>query len=201
MGNQVTQKMEGKDFITCGIFSLLGMVGMIVSAVMNVSGYTAAFYPAVASFFIGLLFAVVAVKVPKRGALIVFSIVPCAYFFASGFIEGIVGSLGILLCAVIGEAILAKDRTSMKRITLAGLAYTLYMSVVGMAENFIATDHYCDAALAHGINPAVVEGMRQMYAIKPLWVIVVIATAALTLLGVQLGKMIMAKHLKKAGIV
>lgn len=193
--------MEGKDFITCGIFSLLDMVGMVLAAVMNVSGYTVAFYPAVAAFFIGLLFVIVTAKVPKRGAIIVFSIVPCAYFFASGLLEGIIGSLGILLCALLAESILAKDRTSMKRITVAGVVYTLYMSVVGEAESFIATDYYCDAALAHGINPAVVEGMRHMFGFKPLWAIVIVATAALTLLGIQLGKRIMAKHLKKAGII
>lgn len=89
--NQNGEKMQGKDYIACGILSLMSMAGMVIAAVMNVSGYTAAFYSAAASFFIGLLYVIVTCKVPKKGAVLVFSIVPCVYFFASGLLEGIVG--------------------------------------------------------------------------------------------------------------
>ena len=33
------EKMKGKDYIACGILSLMNMVGMLVAAVMNISGY------------------------------------------------------------------------------------------------------------------------------------------------------------------
>lgn len=46
--------MKGKDYIACGILSLMNMVGMLVAAVMNISGYTALLYGAVAAFFIGM---------------------------------------------------------------------------------------------------------------------------------------------------
>ena len=75
------------------------------------------------------------------------------------------------------------------------------MSTLGSAENFIFTDRYCDAALEHGINETVVEQMRKMYYIKPLWLAVIVVTALTTFLGICLGKTIMKKHLKKAGIV
>ena len=196
-----TVKMKAKDYITCGILSLMNMVGMLVSAVMNVSGYTALFYGAVAAFFIGILYVIVTCKVPKFGALLIFTIVPCIYFFASGVIEGLIGAVGALTFAFLAELILKKNRLNMKRITVSGIVYTLYMSVVGMAENFILTDRYCDAALEHGINENVVEQMRKMYYIKPLWAVVIIATAFTTFLGICLGRTIMKKHLKKAGIV
>lgn len=199
MDNQ--NKMKAKDYITCGILSLMNMVGMLVSSVMNVSGYTALFYGAVAAFFIGILFVIVTCKVPKFGAIMIFTIVPCIYFFASGVIEGIIGAAGALTFALLAELILKKNRTNIKLITVSGIVYTLYMSVIGMAENFIFTDHYCDAALEHGINETVVEQMRNMYYIKPLWIAVILATALTTLLGILLGKVIMKKHLKKAGIV
>lgn len=201
MSADAKQKMVGKDFIACGILSLLGMVGMLVAAVMNVSGYSAAFYPAAAAFFVSLVYVVVVCKVPKPGAILIYSVVPCVYFFTSGVIEGIIGSAGIAVFALAAEAIIAKDRTSGRRITLSGMVYTLYMSVVGMAENFLATDHYCDAAAGHGINLTVVEQMRAMYNFKPLWLVVIAATALLTLAGIQLGRRIMDKHLRKAGIV
>ncbi|MCR5328244.1 MAG: MptD family putative ECF transporter S component [Saccharofermentans sp.] len=195
------QKMKAKDYITCGILSLMNMVGMLLSSVMNISGYTALFYGAVASFFVGILFVIVTCKVPKFGAILIFTIVPCIYFFASGVVEGIIGAVGALTFALLAELILKKNRTNMKLITISGIVYTLYMSVIGMAENFIFTDHYCDAALEHGINETVVEQMRNMYYIKPLWIAVIIATALMTFIGILLGKIIMKKHLMKAGIV
>ena len=195
------QKMKAKDYITCGILSLMNMVGMLLSSVMNISGYTALFYGAVAAFFIGILYVIVTCKVPKFGAILIFTIVPCIYFFASGVVEGIIGAVGALTFALLAELILKKNRTNIKLITISGIVYTLYMSVIGMAENFIFTDHYCDAALEHGINETVVEQMRNMYYIKPLWIAVIIATALMTFIGILLGKTIMKKHLIKAGIV
>lgn len=194
-------KMKAKDYITCGIMSLMNMIAMLISSIMNISGYTALFYGAVAAFFIGILYVIVTCKVPKFGAIMIFTIVPCIYFFASGVIEGIIGAVGALTFALLSELIIKKNRTDKKLITVSGIVYTLYMSIIGMAENFIFTDHYCDAALEHGINETVVEQMRSMYYIKPLWIVVILATAITTLLGILLGKVIMKKHLKKAGIV
>lgn len=201
MNQYNNQKMQGKDYITCGIFSLLCMVAMVLAAIMNLSGYTAIFYPAVAAFFIGILYVIVTCKVQKSGTVLIFSIVPCLYFFASGLLEGIIGAAGALLFAGLAEIILRKDRSSMKYVAVSGVVYTLYMSTLGMAENFIATDTYCDSALAHGINAAVVEQMRGMYRIKPLWLAVIAATAILTFAGIQAGRKLMKKHLKKAGIL
>lgn len=195
------EKMKAKDYIICGVFSLMNMMGLLISSVMNVSGYTALFYSAVAAFFTGIIYVIVTCKVPKFGAILVFTIVPCIYFFASGVVEGLIGATGALVFALVTELILKKDPFSMKRITVSGIVYTLYMSIIGMAENFIFTDHYCDAALEHGINEKVVEQMREMYYIKPLWLAVIAATMLTTFLGIALGKAIMKKHLKKAGIV
>lgn len=201
MNANKTDKLQGKDYITCGIFSLMNMVAMLIAAVMNISGYTAIFYPAVAAFFIGIIYVIICCKVPKFGAILIFSIVPCIYFFASGLIEGVIGSVGALLFAFIAELIMKKHRNSMKHITISGVVYTLYMSVIGVAENFLMPDKYCDDALAHGINEKVVEQMRSMYHIKPLWLVVIAATAILTFAGISIGKVIMKKHLKKAGIL
>lgn len=201
MSSSKDNKLQGKDFIACGIFSLMNMVAMLISSVMNISGYTAIFYPAVAAFFIAVIYVIVCCKVPKFGAILIFSIVPCIYFFTSGVIEGIIGCVGVMVFALIAEFILKKNRSEMKRITVSGLVYTLYMSVIGMAENFILTDTYCDNALAHGINAKIVEQMRSMYYIKPLWIVVIFATAVATFAGIALGKLIMRKHLKKAGIL
>ncbi len=195
------QKMEGRDFIACGIFSLLCMLAMVLAAVTNMSGYTAAFYPAAASFFIGILYVIMINKVKKRGAVLVFSIVPCLYFFTSGLIEGMIGAAGVLIFALLAELVLKMDRNSRKNVTVSGIIYTLYMSTIGLAENFIATDTYCDNALAHGINATVVEQMRGMYRMKPLWLVVIGVTALLTFAGIQTGKGLINKHLKKAGML
>jgi len=195
------KKMKAKDYIACGILSLMNMVGMLAAAVMNISGYTTLLYGAVAAFFVGILYVIVSFKVPKPGAIIVFTIVPCLYFFVSGVIEGIIGAAGALIYALLAELVRKKDYLSMKMITISGIVYTLYMSTIGSAENFLFTDRYCDSALEHGINETVVEQMRQIYYIKPLWIAVIVGTAITTYLGILLGMTIMKKHLKKVGIV
>ncbi len=193
--------MKAKDFITCAIFSVLSMVGMLLAAITNMSGYTALLYPVVASFFIGILFVVLINKVSKKGAVLVFGIVPALYFLTTGLIEGLIGIVSLLVFSVFSELILWNNHESMKRIVSACCVYTLYYSTAGMAEGFLFTDSYCDNALKHGINAKVVEDMRSMYYIKPLWVAVILLTLLLTFVGAMWGRKMISKHLKKVGLV
>lgn len=194
-------RLEAKEYITCGVFSALCIVAMLLAAVMNMSGYTTAFYPALASLFIGILYAVLCVKVPKRGAVLAFGIVPCLYYFLSGVTEGLIGTVCVIVFSLFAEAILANHRKSMGRIAVSGVVYTLYLSLAGSAEPFLFTDLYCDNALSHGINKTVVAQMRGMFSIKWMWPLVILVTALFTLAGIMIGKKIMKKHLKKAGIL
>lgn len=105
-----------------------------------------------------------------------------------------------MLFGLIAEWMMSRRHDNLNQISVAAVVYTLYMSTLGMAENFVFTDTYCDNALAHGINETIVEQMRSFYHIKPLWAAVIVSTAITTWLGTLLGKKIMSKHLKKAGI-
>ena len=172
------KRLAGKDYITCGIFSALYFVALLISSIMNMTGYTALFYPAVASFFIGILFVVLNVKIQKRGAVAIFSIIPCLYFFTSGVIEGLIGAVGVFVFAGIAEAILWNHHDNVKRIMAAGVVYTMDLS-----------------------NEMVVDQMRYLYGMKPLWLVTIAVTALLTFCGILIGKRIMKKHLKKAGIL
>ena len=133
------------------------MVAMLLSAVMNISGYTAIFYPTLVGIFVGILFVILEVKVPKKGAVVIFSIIPALYFFASGLLEGFIGFAGVMLFALITEWMMSRRHDNLNQISVAAVVYTLYMSTLGMAENFVFTDTYCDNALAHGINETIVE--------------------------------------------
>lgn len=195
------QKLQGKDYITGGIFSLLCMVAMLIAAIMNMSGYTAPFYPVIAAFLIGILYVIVVCKVSKPGIIFVFSVIPCIYFFTSGLLEGIIGAIGTLIYAMLAELIIHKEFQNKKKIILSGIIYTMYTSTIGIAESFIATDTYCDNALEHGINAMIVEQMRTFYHVKPLWLIIIVTTALTTFLGILIGIRIMNKHLKKAGMM
>lgn len=197
----LSAKMQAKDYITCGIFSAICIIAMLLAAVMNLSGYTTMFYPALASFFIGILYVVLCVKVPKRGAVLVFGIVPCLYFFLSGVVEGLIGSVCVIVFSLISEGILWNRHNSIKSITVSGVVYTLYLSLAGSAEQFLFTEVYCDNALAHNINETLVAQMRAMYGVKWLWALVIFGTALLTLAGIMVGRRMMKKHLKKAGVL
>lgn len=199
--NKKIKKLQAKDYITCGIFSAICIVAMLIAAVMNMSGYTTAFYPALASLFIGILYVVLLAKVPKRGAVLVFGVVPCMYFFLSGVTEGLIGAACLLAFSLIAEAILWNRHDSVKRITVSGIIYTFYLSLAGSAEHFLFTDTYCSNALAAGINEKLVEQMRMMFDKKWLWAVVILCTALLTFFGIMIGRRIMSRHLRKAGIL
>ena len=201
MKQSQNQKLAGKDFITCGIFSVLFFVAMFLSAFMNMFGYTAAFYSSVVGFFIGILLVILNAKVQKTGAVFIFSIVPVLYFFASGLIEGFIGAVALMIAAALAEFIIRNNQKSFNKMAISSILYSVVYTLVSTGGNFINTDQYCDNALAHGINELVVEQMRSIYSIKPLLLVVVILTVILTSLGTLVGKRIMKKHLKKAGIL
>ena len=75
--------MKTKDIITSAVFSVLSMAGMLAAAVTNVSEHTAILYPPAAAFFMGLLLYILLTKVPKKGTIMIFCIVPALYFLTT----------------------------------------------------------------------------------------------------------------------
>lgn len=192
-------KMEGKDYITCGIFSAISLVVLMVAAVANITPYTALLYTSVYALLNGVVFLLLNAKVPKRGMIVLFSIVPILFFMVRGW-ENMLVALSMLVFALLAELIIGKDRLNMKRITIAYVVYTAFLSIGGSAGMFLNTDVYCDNALSRGVSPDMVEALRGLLNYGT-WAIMIAATAVASVLGIYLGRSLLKKHLKKAGLV
>jgi len=193
-----TQKMQSKDFITCGIFSALSLVALMIATVANITPYTSLLYTSLYALLNGTIFLLVCIKVPKSGAILVFSVVPFAFMASRGW-ENMILAGSIAICALLSELILKKNRNNSTRIAVAYMVYTTYISISGSFGMFVFPDVYCNNAIERGINPTIVEGIRGLLNYGT-WAGMIALTALASVGGIALGRSLMKKHLHKAGV-
>lgn len=192
-------KLKAKDFITLGIYNVIFVVIMLAAGITNLTPYTYLFYPFTGALLGSFIFLLAVIKVPKRGSVLLMSLVMIIYLFATG-VQGMISAVSILVFAVIAEIILGNERKSSKRITAAYIVYTCWMSVGGEFRMFVFPDSYFSEALQSGLDASYVEILRGM-ATWGWWAVSIAAGLAGAFLGMLLAKALMKKHLKRAGIV
>ena len=69
------QQIAGKDLITIGIYTALYIVAIFVASVANVTPLTFMFYPAISSLLGAVFFIMLATKVQKFGAVIIWGVI------------------------------------------------------------------------------------------------------------------------------
>ena len=71
----MNNKLQGKDLITIGIYTALYIVAIFVASVANVTPLTFMFYPAISSLLGAVFFVMLATKVQKFGAVIIWGVI------------------------------------------------------------------------------------------------------------------------------
>ena len=71
----MNNKLHGKDLITIGIYTALYIVAIFVASVANVTPLTFMFYPAISSLLGAVFFIMLATKVQKFGAVIIWGVI------------------------------------------------------------------------------------------------------------------------------
>ena len=71
----MNNKLQGKDLITIGIYTALYIVAIFVASVANVTPLTFMFYPAISSLMGAVFFIMLATKVQKFGAVIIWGVI------------------------------------------------------------------------------------------------------------------------------
>ena len=71
----MNNKLQGKDLITIGIYTALYIVAIFVASVANVTPLTFMFYPAISSLLGAVFFIMLATKVQKFGAVIIWGVI------------------------------------------------------------------------------------------------------------------------------
>jgi conserved hypothetical integral membrane protein TIGR02185 len=192
-------KLKAKDFITLGIYNVLFVIVMLIAGITNLTPYTYLFYPFTGALFSGFIFLLAVAKVPKKGCIVLMSLVMIIYLAATG-VQGMISAASILIFAIIAEIILGSDRKNSKRIMIAYVVFTCWMSVGGEFRMFVFPDSYFAEALQSGLDPSYVEILRGMSS-WGWWLISIAAGLVGAFLGILLAKALMKKHLQRAGIV
>lgn len=186
------QKMETKDLITVAIFTLLFTVCMFVFAgVMGMLPSIMLYFAALASIPCGLIYMYLRIKVPKKGAILIQSIVMALIYFSMGMMW--TGSVGIVIGGLVAEKVAGKSQYQSLKGQSLGYVLFIFCFWVGMIiPIYAAKDYYIQATLKSGMDQNYIDTMLQSIAGVKL-----VLAAALTFLGASLGALLGRKALKK----
>ena len=198
MMNQ-NRKLTGKDVIAIGIYSAIYFV-------MNFAAMMTGFIPLLwillagtAAILTGIPFLLMAVKVPKPGAVLIMGFITAFLYFATGQFTVLI-LITMLLACVLSEGYRYITKYVLK---FRNLAVTFILFSYGMVGSPLALFVYRERFLAQ-----ISETMSRKYVAAissyittPMLILLLISPIAGGFLGVLIAKGIFKKHFKKAGIV
>lgn len=83
--NKKSQKLQTRDFISVGIFSLIyAAVAFIIGGIAQMTPITFPFMPMIVALFTGTVFMLYIAKIPKRGAITILGIISGILLFITG---------------------------------------------------------------------------------------------------------------------
>ena len=114
-----SKKLETRDFISVGIFSLIyAVVAFVIGGVAQMTPVTFPFMPMIVALFTGTVFMLYVAKIPKKGALSILGVIAAILLFITGMFWMM--SVFFLVFGLIADFICASaDFRSFKRNLLA----------------------------------------------------------------------------------
>ena len=138
-----SKKLETRDFISVGIFSLIyAVVAFVIGGVAQMTPVTFPFMPMIVALFTGTVFMLYVAKIPKKGALSILGVIAAILLFITGMFWMM--SVFFLVFGVIADFICASaDFRSFKKNLLAYCVMALapmgaYIPMVVMPAQFDA---------------------------------------------------------------
>lgn len=193
-------KLVAKDFINIGIFSAICLVLYLIAALTNMMPASYLFYSPATAFVGAIPFMIVTAKVPKKGAVILFAVVPFLYFLLLAGFEGMIVAAFMAVLAVISDLVLGNDRTNFKKLLISYMIFSCWNAIGGQFRLFVFTDTYLEFAESLGLAAPYIEYLRS-HATPMTWVLIIVGSLAAAAIGVFVSRAIFKKHLQKAGIV
>ena len=190
-------KLKGKDLISIGIYTALYIVALLVGSVATVLPVTFLFYPAVCALLGATFFVMLAAKVQKPGAVVIWGVIVGLVFFAFGMPPAlpfmVVGSIAAqIVISLSGYKKFAANMT--------GFVIVSVCSIGGYFQLFAYTNDYLAVAETRGLSQEYIDTLAG-YANIGFLLVMIVATAATAVLGCLFARKIMKKHLAKAGIL
>jgi energy-coupling factor transport system substrate-specific component len=191
------KKLGGKDLITIGIYTALYIVAMLVACVMMVTPITYMFYPAGCALLGAVFVIMLSIKVKKFGAIIIFGVIVGLLLLATGMPTALPC---IIVTAIIGQFIVSAGKY--ESFWADTFAYVLISigAIGGYMQLFAAKSKYLEGAKARGLSDSFIDGLDR-FATPGFLVVMILAVAVAAILGCAFSKVILKKHLIKAGVV
>ncbi|MBS4534960.1 MptD family putative ECF transporter S component [Clostridium sp. D2Q-14] len=192
--------LSSKDLINISIFTLLFAICMFLVA--GIAGMIPAgfvFHGAIAAIPCGIIYMYIRAKTPKKGSIIVQSILFAIIYFVMG--NPISIPISILLGGVLAEIISSTGKyISFWRNTI-GFALVTVITWLGFMFNMMfQKQYYMEYATGRGSSAAYVEKLLNL-ANGPMFYAAIVVTVICAFLGAILGRKLLKKHFMKAGMV
>ena len=194
------KKLQTKDFISIGIFSLIySVVAFVVGGIAQMTPLTFPLMPACIALFTGTVFMLYVAKIPKRGALTCLGVIGGILLFITGMFWMM--SLFFVLFGIAADCICASGhfQSFKKNLTayciMALAPFGAYVPMALLPAQF-------DAFMKKKGNTAAFEQIIHTIGTS-VWVLPAMTAITLlcAILGGLIGKRILRKHFEKAGIV
>lgn len=193
-------RLQTKDFISVGIFSLIyAAVAFVVGALMQMTPFTFPFMPPVVAIFTGTVFMLYVAKTPKRWALTIMGAIGAILLFVTGMFWMM--SVFFLVFGFIADLICASGKFRSFRRNMIGYC-VMALAPMGAYVPMALMPAQFDAFMkTKGNAESFAEVIRMIggnWWPVPLMALVTIICA---LIGGFIGKLLLKKHFEKAGIV
>ena len=185
-----TEKLKTKDITTIVLMSLLNILVFGIGTVLYLTPITIVATPVVYALLQGIVFFMLAVKVPKKGAILLYCIIQGVVAFNIPYI------LCYVLAGVVAEAILAKTGYgNLKGLTIchiviqliAAVGSTIYPYAIILNSTLNGIQDGGDLA----VNIAAAGHMIQSWGL----LVLILAIIAAGYVGASFGKLAVKKHL------
>lgn len=200
MNSKNSNKLQIKDYINIGIFSAILMVLYLVAAMTNVTPITYLIYSPATAFVGAIPYLFITMKIPKKGTVLLFAVVPFLYFLLLAGTEGMIVAAFFAVFAILAELILGNDRKNFKRITISYIVFAMWNAIGGQFRLFATTESYLEYAKNLGLSEVYIDFLRSQ-ANYFTWAIVIVGSIVAAVVGIYLSRLIFKKHLIKAGIL
>lgn len=193
-------KLQTRDFISVGIFSLIyAAVAFVVGGLAQMTPITFPFMPMVVALFTGTVFMLYVAKIPKRGAIIILGIIAGILLLITGMFWMM--SAFFIVLGIIADFICASGQFKSFKKNMA--AYCLFAlspmgAYVPMAVMPAQFAEFMNKKGDISSFAGVIDAIGAQWWVIPL---MLLGTVLCALAGGYIGKKLLKKHFEKAGIV
>ena len=198
MMNQ-NRKLTGKDVIAIGIYSAIYFVLNFMAMMTGLIPLLWILLPGTVAILTGIPFLLMAVKVPKPGAVLIMGLITAFLYFVTGQFTILILLTMLIACAV-SEVYRYITKYNLK---FSNLMVAFILFSYGMAGSPLALFVYRESFLAQ-----IGETMSQEYVVAissyittPMLILLLVSPIAGGFFGAMIAGGIFKKHFKKAGIV